>query len=145
MCAAAQTVAGYRYSVAKRTRSSAVALELGSKIRRSLAKVDSDTRELAQYDFMQFMVDCAIRFERRLEQGVSVHRLQVTKYRGSDFAAGEFPLRIGSSGMGGSPPWSSISRESEPSWRCTQKMMKRVVCPRPNGAATCSGCVARTR
>jgi circadian clock protein KaiC len=63
------------------------------------AKLDDHTSEVAHYGFMQFMVDCAIRFERRLELGVSVHRLQITKYRGSAFAAGEFPLRIGPSGM----------------------------------------------
>ena len=63
------------------------------------AKLDGHTSEVAHYGFMQFMVDCAIRFERRLEHGVSVHRLQITKYRGSAFAAGEFPLRIGPSGM----------------------------------------------
>jgi circadian clock protein KaiC len=63
------------------------------------AKLDGHTSEVAHYGFMQFMVDCAIRFERRLEHSVSVHRLQITKYRGSGFAAGEFPLRIGPSGM----------------------------------------------
>jgi len=63
------------------------------------AKLDGRTLDVAPYGFMQFMVDCAIRLERRLEDGVSVHRLQITKYRGSGFAAGEFPLRIGSSGI----------------------------------------------
>jgi KaiC/GvpD/RAD55 family RecA-like ATPase len=63
------------------------------------AKLDGQPSEVAHYGFMQFMVDCAIRFERRVEHGVSVQRLQVTKYRGSAFAAGEFPLRIGPSGM----------------------------------------------
>jgi circadian clock protein KaiC len=63
------------------------------------AKLDGHTPEVAHYGFMQFMVDCAMRFERRLEDGVSVHRLQITKYRGSGFAAGEFPLCIGPSGM----------------------------------------------
>ena len=63
------------------------------------AKLDGRTPEVAHYDFMQFMVDCVIRLERRLEHGASVHRLQITKYRGSGFAAGEFPLRIGTSGL----------------------------------------------
>jgi circadian clock protein KaiC len=63
------------------------------------AKLNGHTAEIAPYGFMQFMVDCAIRLERRLEDGVSVHRLQITKYRGSGFAAGEFPLRIGSGGI----------------------------------------------
>jgi circadian clock protein KaiC len=48
---------------------------------------------------MQFMVDCVIRFERRLDQGVALHRIQITKYRGSDFVAGEYPVSFGPSGM----------------------------------------------
>jgi len=47
------------------------------------AKLDGHTADVAPYGFIQFMVDCAIRLERRLEDGVSVHRLQITKYRGS--------------------------------------------------------------
>ena len=63
------------------------------------AKMDSQTSEVVNYGFMQFMVDCVIRFDRRLEYGVPAHRLQVTKYRGSDFASGEFPLSFGRSGI----------------------------------------------
>jgi circadian clock protein KaiC len=51
------------------------------------------------YDFMQFMMDCVIRLSRRLEHGVSLHRLEITKYRGSDFVAGEHPVSFGPSGM----------------------------------------------
>jgi hypothetical protein len=40
------------------------------------AKVDGHAAEVAHYGFTQFMVACAIRFGRRLEYGVSVHRLQ---------------------------------------------------------------------
>lgn len=63
------------------------------------AKMDSQTSAVVNYGFMQFMVDCVIRFDRRLEYGVPAHRLQVTKYRGSDFASGEFPLSFGPSGI----------------------------------------------
>ena len=63
------------------------------------AKMDSQTSAVVNYGFMQFMVDCVIRFDRRLEYGVPAHRLQVTKYRGSDFASGEFPLSFGRSGI----------------------------------------------
>ncbi len=51
------------------------------------------------YGFMQFMMDCVIRLSRRLEHGVSLHRLQITKYRGSDFVAGEHPVAFGAAGM----------------------------------------------
>jgi circadian clock protein KaiC len=63
------------------------------------AKIDRDGSEVVNYGFLQFMVDCVIRFERRLEQGVALHRLEITKYRGSDFVAGEYPVSFGPSGM----------------------------------------------
>ena len=62
-------------------------------------KIDGGSSEILNYGFMQFMVDCVVRFERRMEYGVSLHRLQITKYRGSDFTAGEFPVSFGPSGM----------------------------------------------
>ncbi len=63
------------------------------------AKTDDRRSEPDHYDFMQFMVDCVIRIGRRLEHGVSLHRIQITKYRGSDFVAGEYPVSFGPSGM----------------------------------------------
>ena len=63
------------------------------------AKVDGDTSEVVSYGFLQFMVACVIGLERRLEYGVPVHRIEITKYRGSDFTAGEFPVSFGLSGM----------------------------------------------
>jgi circadian clock protein KaiC len=63
------------------------------------AKLDGDSSRAINYGFMQFMVDCVIRFDRRLEQGIPVRRLEITKYRGSDFSAGEFPLSFGAHGM----------------------------------------------
>jgi circadian clock protein KaiC len=63
------------------------------------AKVDGDAFSPANYGFMQFMADCVIRFDRRLEQAIPVRRLEITKYRGSDFAPGEFPLSFGPHGM----------------------------------------------
>jgi circadian clock protein KaiC len=49
--------------------------------------------------FLQFMVDCVIRLDRRLEQGISVRRLEITKYRGSNFIAREFPLSFSPHGI----------------------------------------------
>jgi len=63
------------------------------------AKIDSDGTGVVHYGFLQFMVDCVVRFERRLEHGVALHRLEITKYRGSDFVAGEYPVSFGPSGM----------------------------------------------
>jgi circadian clock protein KaiC len=63
------------------------------------AKILGDGSEILNYGFLEFMVDCVVRFERRLEHGVALHRLQITKYRGSDFVAGEYPVSFGPSGM----------------------------------------------
>lgn len=68
------------------------------------AKTAGEAADAVNYDFMQFMVDCVIGLERRIEHGVSLHRLQITKYRGSDFMAGEFPVSFGSTGTEVAPP-----------------------------------------
>ena len=77
------------------------------------AKTDGDSAEIVNYGFLQFMVDCVVRFERRLEHGVALHRLQITKYRGSDFVAGEFPVSFGPAGMEvGAPEPAEIRHEA---------------------------------
>jgi circadian clock protein KaiC len=63
------------------------------------AKIDDRGPGIADYGFLQFMVDCVIGFESRLESGVALHRIQVTKYRGSAFARGEYPVSFGPGGM----------------------------------------------
>lgn len=60
--------------------------------------VDGNTSDVKQ-GFLQFMTDCVIQLSRRLENGVSLHRLQIKKYRGSDFMAGEYPIAFGPDGM----------------------------------------------
>ena len=70
------------------------------------AKVESRSSEAVHYGFLQFMVDCVVRLERRQEDRISVQTLQITKYRGSGFAAAEFPMSFGPSGIevGGTQP-----------------------------------------
>ena len=63
------------------------------------AKSDGRSAEAERYGFLQFMVDCVVRLERRQEDRISVPTLQITKYRGSGYAAAEFPLSFGPSGM----------------------------------------------
>jgi len=63
------------------------------------AKADNGYAGAPSYGFMQFMVDCVVRLEQRMEDGVGVHRLRITKYRGSDFASGEFPVSFGQTGL----------------------------------------------
>lgn len=69
-------------------------------------KVDgNDTNaDTTNYGFMQFMVDCVVRFERRIEEGIPVRRLEISRYRGSSFAPGEFPLSFGPHGMAVASP-----------------------------------------
>jgi circadian clock protein KaiC len=74
------------------------------------AKVDEGTTT-AKYGFLQFMVDCVVHFERRLESGIPLHRVQITKYRGSNFTAGEYPVSIGPSGLQVDPPEPDVSCE----------------------------------
>ena len=63
------------------------------------AKAESRSGDTANYGFLQFMVDCVVRLERHQEDRISVQTLQITKYRGSGFAAAEFPLSFGPSGI----------------------------------------------
>ena len=72
-----------------------------------------DGTDSANYGFMQFMVDCVVRFDRRMEQGIPVRRLEISKYRGSSFAPGEFPLSFGPQGMAvASPGATDIAQEA---------------------------------
>jgi circadian clock protein KaiC len=63
------------------------------------AKLEDRTSEAVHYGFLQFMADCVVRFERRQEERVSAPSLQITKYRGSSYAAAEFPMSFGPSGI----------------------------------------------
>jgi circadian clock protein KaiC len=76
------------------------------------AKVEGGTSEVLNYGFLQFMVDCVVGLERRLEYGVGLHRLQISKYRGSDFLASEYPVTFGPSGMEVNPPEPSEIRHA---------------------------------
>lgn len=63
------------------------------------AKLENRTSETVHYGFLQFMVDCVARFERRQEDRVSTRTIQITKYRGSGYASAEFPVNFGSLGI----------------------------------------------
>jgi circadian clock protein KaiC len=63
------------------------------------AKTGNESGEGTNYGFLQFMVDCVVRLKRHQDDRISVQTLQITKYRGSGFAAAEFPLNFGPSGI----------------------------------------------
>jgi circadian clock protein KaiC len=50
-------------------------------------------------EFIQFMVDCGLTLEHRVEKGVSQRNVRVTKYRGTAFQENESPYVIGSTGF----------------------------------------------
>jgi len=51
------------------------------------------------FSFMQFMVDCAVVLNHRVELGVSQRNLRVQKFRGSGFDENESPFVIGKNGF----------------------------------------------
>jgi circadian clock protein KaiC len=52
-----------------------------------------------QFNFMRFMVDCAVVLNHRVSLGVSQRNLRVQKYRGSAFDENESPFVIGNEGF----------------------------------------------
>jgi circadian clock protein KaiC len=77
------------------------------------AKIDRRSSEILNYGFLEFMVDCVVGLDRRIEYGVALHRLEIGKYRGSDFVSGEFPVSFGPTGMEiGAPEPTDISHEA---------------------------------
>jgi circadian clock protein KaiC len=51
------------------------------------------------FEYMQFMVDCAVTLNHCVVQGVSQRNLRVVKYRGSGFDEDESPFLIGKHGL----------------------------------------------
>jgi circadian clock protein KaiC len=52
-----------------------------------------------RYGFLQFMVDCVIVLRHQVVDGSAFRNLRVMKYRGSGFAADEFPISLTHDGM----------------------------------------------
>lgn len=61
-------------------------------------KVDSEGRN-SRYDYLQFMVDCVVILRHQVVNGSAFRSLRVMKYRGSGFAADEFPISLSADGM----------------------------------------------
>jgi circadian clock protein KaiC len=51
------------------------------------------------FDFMQFMADCIVILDHRVEKGISMRALRVQKYRGSAFDENDAAFVIGASGF----------------------------------------------
>ena len=59
----------------------------------------SDPLLSLHYGFMQFMADCVVLLNHRLDERVSLRDLRIVKYRGSSFKENEFPLVIAPQGI----------------------------------------------
>jgi circadian clock protein KaiC len=64
-------------------------------ITQKVGGVEQDQR----YNFLQFMVDCVVVLRHQVVEGTAFRNLRVMKYRGSGFAADEFPITLTSAGM----------------------------------------------
>ena len=52
-----------------------------------------------QYSYLQFMVDCVVLLRHQVVDGSAFRNLRVMKYRGSGFAADEFPITLTTDGL----------------------------------------------
>ena len=64
-------------------------------ITQKLGETEADRR----YGFLQFMVDCAVVLRHQVVDGSAFRSLRVMKYRGSGFAADEFPITLTEKGL----------------------------------------------
>jgi circadian clock protein KaiC len=65
----------------------------------SILTVKSGSDNSNIYPFMDFMVDCVIFLDQRMEGQVRTRRLNVVKYRGSDFMSNEHPYVMTAHGI----------------------------------------------
>lgn len=63
------------------------------------AKVDRSTRSLGTYDFLEFLADCVLELELKLERRAATRRLRVSKLRGWSHSTSAFPFTISASGI----------------------------------------------
>lgn len=59
----------------------------------------TDPLSTGRWSFMQFMADCVVLLHHRIVDRVSLRGARILKYRGSSFAANEYPLVIGQDGI----------------------------------------------
>jgi circadian clock protein KaiC len=58
-----------------------------------------ETNVASAYDYLDFMADCVIYLDQRIRDQVNTKRLQVIKYRGSDYGHNEYPFLITGDGI----------------------------------------------
>ncbi len=77
-------------------------------------------RALTRYGLEEYVADCVILLDHRVNEQISTRRLRVIKYRGSEHGTNEYPFTIGKSGLSVMPITSlrldhSVSNEHDPS------------------------------
>ncbi len=76
-----------------------LAQELTGLITAKSGEEESSSPGQQPFNFMQFMVDCAVKLNHRVSLGVSQRNLRVQKFRGSSFDENESPFIIGKNGF----------------------------------------------
>jgi circadian clock protein KaiC len=76
-----------------------LARELTGIITAKISENEASVANHPSFDFMQFMVDCAVVLNHSVVLGVSHRNLRVQKYRGSSFDENESPFLIGTNGL----------------------------------------------
>lgn len=62
-------------------------------------KAAKERRGVTAYDYLDFMADCVIHLDQRIENQVNTKRLQVIKYRGSGYGSNEYPYIVTPDGL----------------------------------------------
>lgn len=62
-------------------------------------KSKSQNGQSHRYEFMDYLSDCVIYLDQRVEEQVATRRLRVIKYRGSNFGRNEYPFAIYRDGL----------------------------------------------
>ncbi|MFW5857030.1 MAG: circadian clock protein KaiC [Planctomycetota bacterium] len=52
-----------------------------------------------RYEFLDYLADCVIEVDQRVEEQIATRRLRVVKYRGSDYGRNEYPFAIYRDGL----------------------------------------------
>ncbi len=65
----------------------------------SVLTVKTRRSGIPQYPFLDYLADCALLLDQRMEGQVRTRRLNVIKYRGSDFLSNEHPFTITGRGL----------------------------------------------
>jgi len=57
-------------------------------------KSRTDQALSTHYDFLDYMVECVIHLDQRVQEQIATRRLRVIKYRGSAYGRNEYPFGI---------------------------------------------------